>query len=208
MVKVLEAIAPTSQAESWDNVGLLLEPSSPQTIKRIAITNDLTEEVLEEILELWSGEGQGLVISYHPPIFKPLKRLTQSSSKERVLVMAMKAGLAIYSPHTALDNIEGGINDWLLGGVGEGEVVALGVHKHLIPFSNSVEVKYLREDDKEQLQKVVGEGSGVDLVHTSGMYVNICVLIRCCKPHLDMPSHKGIIYNLLYLFVYAVVVLW
>lgn len=170
VVKVLEEIAPTSHAESWDNVGLLLEPSSPQQIERLAITNDLTEEVLEEILTLWSGCGAGLVISYHPPLFKPLKRLTQSSSKERVLVRAMEARLAVYSPHTALDNMEGGINDWLLEGVGEGDVVALGVHKHSVPFSSSLEVRGLSEGDREQLLRVVGEQTPVGVVQASGRY--------------------------------------
>ena len=161
MVKVLEQVAPTSHAETWDNVGLLLEPSPPQRIEQLAITNDLTEEVLEELLQLWGNGGCGLVVSYHPPIFKALKRLTQSSSKERVLVRAMEAGLAIYSPHTALDNMEGGINDWLLGGVGQGEVVALGVHRHLPPLSSAVVVGGLCEGDREQLVAVVGEQTTV-----------------------------------------------
>ena len=185
MVKVLEEIAPTLHAEPWDNVGLLLEPSSPQLIKRVAITNDLTEEVLEEILTLWTGGGSGLVVSYHPPLFKPLKRLTQSSSKERVLVRAIEANLAVYSPHTALDNMAGGINDWLLEGVGEGEVVALGVHKHPVPFSSSLEVRGLGEDDLEQLLRVVGEQTRVGVVQSSPRYVNTCVLMSLPLSNAD-----------------------
>ena len=50
VVKKLEILAPTSLAESWDNVGLLIEPSANKTVKTIFLTNDLTEPVLEEVV--------------------------------------------------------------------------------------------------------------------------------------------------------------
>lgn len=124
LVGHLEAIAPSSQAESWDNVGLLVEPSGNPTVSCILLTVDLTEQVLNEAQELRAG----LIISYHPLIFHPLKRLTQQSVKERIVVRALESGVAVYSPHTALDCMEGGVNDWLLAGLGEGKVQALTVH--------------------------------------------------------------------------------
>ena len=41
------------------------------------LTNDLTEDVLEECVE----KKADLIVSYHPPIFRPLKRLTQGNWK-------------------------------------------------------------------------------------------------------------------------------
>ena len=41
------------------------------------MTNDLTEDVLEECVE----KKADLIVSYHPPIFRPLKRLTQGNWK-------------------------------------------------------------------------------------------------------------------------------
>ena len=41
------------------------------------LTNDLTEDVLEECVE----KKADLIVSYHPPIFRPLKRLTQENWK-------------------------------------------------------------------------------------------------------------------------------
>ena len=120
IVKVLECISPLQGAEAWDNVGLLLEPSIPSCdIERLVITNDLTEPVLEEILAEGSGPGV-MVVSYHPPLFKPFKRLTQREGIDRIIVRAVEGKVAVYSPHTSLDNMEGGINDWLLGCLGEG----------------------------------------------------------------------------------------
>ena len=122
----LEAIAPSSRAESWDNVGLLVEPSGNPKVNSVLLTTDLTEEVMTEA----EGNGVGLVISYHPPIFHPLKRLTQCSARERTVVRALEQRMAIYSPHTSLDSLEGGVTDWLLSGLGEGRISALGLSLH------------------------------------------------------------------------------
>ena len=50
IVKRLEEYAPLNTATDWDNVGLLVEPSDPLEIRRILITNDLTQAVLNEAL--------------------------------------------------------------------------------------------------------------------------------------------------------------
>lgn len=42
-------------------------------IEKILLTNDLTEKVLHEACD----KGTNLIISYHPPIFTGLKRITQ-----------------------------------------------------------------------------------------------------------------------------------
>lgn len=165
VVEVLERLAPTQAAEPWDNVGLLVAPTPPCIVKRLLITNDLTEQVLEEAL-CSSGEKLGLVVSYHPPIFKPLKALTQGSATERVIVRALEEGVAVYSPHTSLDDMEGGINEWLLSAVGEGEVSALGLRKHAAPCSNCLQ---LRGTDNWQLleREVLSQQAGVGEIHTS-----------------------------------------
>jgi len=59
-----------------------------------------------------------MIISYHPPIFHPFKRLTTQNSKERIILKAIENKIAIYSPHTALDSVSGGVNDWLASGLG------------------------------------------------------------------------------------------
>ena len=48
-------------------------------VSRVMLTNDLTEDVLEECVE----KKADLIVSYHPPIFRPLKRLTQENWKVR-----------------------------------------------------------------------------------------------------------------------------
>jgi dinuclear metal center YbgI/SA1388 family protein len=104
LVETMERIAPTRYAESWDNVGLLAGDPSRE-IHRILLTIDYTRAV--------AAEGQqkqcDAVVAYHPPIFHPLKRLHADS----LIFDAISRGVAIYSPHTALDVADGGTNDLL-----------------------------------------------------------------------------------------------
>lgn len=108
IVAALESLAPVGLAADWDNVGLLLEGDRP--VRRILCTVDFTEAVLDEAL----AGGADLVVSYHPPIFRGLKRLIALDPIQRTLLRAARAGLHVYSPHTALDAVPGGMTDWLL----------------------------------------------------------------------------------------------
>ncbi len=104
IVDVLEEIAPTHLAESWDNVGLLVGDPS-QNIQRVVLTIDYTSAVAEETIAL----DCQLVIAYHPPIFNPIKRLVAGG----LIFDAVRRGISLYSPHTALDIATGGTNDML-----------------------------------------------------------------------------------------------
>ncbi|XP_072163799.1 NIF3-like protein 1 [Diadema setosum] len=114
VVSLLEGFAPLSLAASWDNVGLLLEPTPPHRVSCMLLTNDLTEAVLMEAI----SKKVDFILSYHPPIFVPFKQLTMESTKERIVVRAAENRIAIYSAHTCYDAVEGGVNDWLLEAFG------------------------------------------------------------------------------------------
>ena len=128
--KAMAQIAPPELAQDWDNVGLLVgDPAA--ALGRIGLCIDLTPAVLAEAVDA----GCGAVVAYHPPIFKPVKRLTGG-----VVFDAIRAGVAIYSPHTALDVAEGGTNDVLAEAVGVGpdrrplEAAADGPWAKLVTF--------------------------------------------------------------------------
>jgi dinuclear metal center YbgI/SA1388 family protein len=126
VVQLLDRLAPLELAEEWDNVGLLLEPSggAARPIKRVFFCIDLSESVLDEAIE----QQADLVLAYHPPLFKGFKRLRASSPAERVIVRALAASLPVYSPHTALDAAEHGLNDWLARALGPGKRSPLVPH--------------------------------------------------------------------------------
>jgi len=108
--RVFERIAPLRLAEKWDNVGLILEAPIPRKgANRILLTIDLTSAVVEEALSTRTAA----IISYHPPIFKPLTSFTLSNPLQKSLLLCGARGISVFSPHTALDSVKGGINDWL-----------------------------------------------------------------------------------------------
>ena len=110
----MERIAPTHLAEEWDNVGLLSGHRS-SLVKKALLSIDVTPAVHDEAIR----EGVDLVISYHPPIFKPIKHLRIDGDEPPALAVALASyGIWVYSPHTALDTVEGGTNDVLAAKVG------------------------------------------------------------------------------------------
>lgn len=80
VVSALVKYADLSLAASWDNVGLLVEPTEPKNVYTILLTNDLTEDVMDEAIELKTD----LIVTYHPLIFAPLKSVTTKSWKVTV----------------------------------------------------------------------------------------------------------------------------
>jgi dinuclear metal center YbgI/SA1388 family protein len=131
IVAAIEKIAPTGFAEPWDNVGLLAGDVG-QSVSRIMLTIDYTGTVAQEAKEA----GCDLIVAYHPPIFQPLRRLGSDS----LVFDAIRRGVAIYSPHTALDAADGGTNDMLADAIGLTQRGALrpgaaeGTHYKLVFF--------------------------------------------------------------------------
>jgi len=62
--------------------------------------------------------GYNLVVSHHPVIFKGLKSLTGRSGPERIVKLAIRKEIAIYSGHTNFDAIKGGVNSALANRLG------------------------------------------------------------------------------------------
>lgn len=112
-LRALEAIAPVRLAADWDNVGLLIRGS--RACRSILCTIDCTTDVVDEAIE----RDIDLLVSYHPPIFGGLERLDGATPRNRSILRLVRAGVHVYSPHTALDAKRGGVNDWLLAAFGE-----------------------------------------------------------------------------------------
>lgn len=163
LLEALEEIAPLELAEEWDNVGLLLCPSRKRTSRKILLTIDLTEPVLEEALRA----GADTIVAYHPPIFDPLSEITPSEARQRVILRLVEARIAVYSPHTALDAVRGGVNDWLAEGLGEGD------SEPIIPSSDPGE---------EEGVPAAGQGRLLRLRKP----VTLSTLVRRAKAHLGL----------------------
>jgi dinuclear metal center YbgI/SA1388 family protein len=106
VIGFLEEFAPPRLAAEWDNVGLLLGDRQSR-VKRVMTCLTMTPESAAEAVE---AKAQ-LIVTHHPILFRPVKRLTTSNPEGRMLLSLIRAGVAVYSPHTAFDNTRGGIND-------------------------------------------------------------------------------------------------
>ena len=99
----MQRIAPLALAESWDNPGLLVDCGGGAS--RILVTLDITPEVVEEA----ARKGCQLIVSHHPVIFSPLKKL----GGQDVAFQLVKNGISAICMHTNLDAAPGGVNDTL-----------------------------------------------------------------------------------------------
>ncbi|HEX8523703.1 MAG TPA: Nif3-like dinuclear metal center hexameric protein [Tepidisphaeraceae bacterium] len=151
VVEALEEIAPTANAEEWDNVGLLVGDAS-QSVSKAILAIDYTPEVAAEAERLHCD----LVVAYHPPIFSGLKRVTGPG----VIYDAVRKGVAIYSPHTALDVADGGTNDMLADLLGLEDRRPLRL---IQPKANTLKlVTFVPENDLERISEALfNAGAGI-----------------------------------------------
>lgn len=109
----IEKLAPTYLACEWDNVGLIVGNKS-NIISKILVTLDVDINVVNEAVK----NGCNLIVSHHPLMFHPIKRLNEDNSCEKVLMELVKNNISLYSAHTNLDVAPGGLNDRIASKLG------------------------------------------------------------------------------------------
>ena len=152
VINHLEELAPLAYAEDFDNVGLLVGDKHTK-ITGILVTLDTLETVVDEAIQ----EKCNLIVSFHPIIFKGLKKLTGKTYVERVVMKAIKHDIAIYSMHTALDNAFNGVNDVICNQLN------LKNKRILIPQSETIKklTTYVPKDEAEHLRTALfSSGAG------------------------------------------------
>ncbi len=153
VINHLETYAPLAYAEDFDNVGLLVGDKK-NTVTGVLVTLDTLEAVVDEAIE----KNCNLIVSFHPIIFKGLKKITGKNYVERVVLKAIKHDIAIYAIHTALDNHVNGVNDIISNQLG------LQHKKILIPQKQTIKklTTYVPKDEAEHLRTALftaGAGS-------------------------------------------------
>lgn len=105
VIQYLEGIAPPCYQENYDNSGLQIGDVS-NTVSNGLVCLDLTPSVMKEAVE----KGANLIITHHPLLFNPLKKITGANLCEKLVIDAIRHNIAVYSMHTNLDNINVGVN--------------------------------------------------------------------------------------------------
>jgi dinuclear metal center YbgI/SA1388 family protein len=108
IIRHLDHFAPPALAAEWDNVGLLLGDRAAG-VRKVMTCLTVTPESAGEAV----AEGAQLIVTHHPILFRPIQRLTTATPEGQVLISLIRAGIAVYCPHTAFDNTRDGINDLL-----------------------------------------------------------------------------------------------
>ena len=115
----MQRYAPLELAESWDNPGLLVDCG--REVSRVLVTLDITPEVVEEA----AAGGCELIVSHHPVIFSPLKKLTPRD----VSFQLVQKGISAICMHTNLDAAAGGVNEVLAQKLGLSDLKMLTEEK-------------------------------------------------------------------------------
>jgi GTP cyclohydrolase I len=109
----LDNLFPTLLAESWDNTGLLIGDRG-QAVHEVMTCLTLTPATIQEAIE----RQVDLIVVHHPLPFRPVARITADTTDGRALLRIIKAGIAVFSPHTRFDSASNGINDQLANRLG------------------------------------------------------------------------------------------
>ncbi len=113
LYKYFDELIPCELSEDWDNDGNMLV-SSDKEVENVLVALDVTPEVAEVAI----NGGYDLIVTHHPLIFKPLKNIT-----DPVFISLVKAEVSVFSFHTRLDTVEGGVNDCLAAALGLKDVM-------------------------------------------------------------------------------------
>lgn len=119
--RLMNEIAPLELKESFDNVGLMIGESETE-ITNILAALDCTLEVIDEAVE----KKCNVILTHHPILFRKPNCITDKTLQGRKILKLIKNDIAVYSSHTNLDAIEGGINDVVVDilGLDQGEILA------------------------------------------------------------------------------------
>jgi dinuclear metal center YbgI/SA1388 family protein len=112
--KHLEEWAPLGAAWNKDNVGLQAGKLERE-IKNILLTLDVTAEIVDEALT----KNCNLIISHHPLLFFPIKKLNfDNDSRSQIIEKLIKHDITLLSYHTNLDFTKDGVSFQLAKRIG------------------------------------------------------------------------------------------
>ena len=98
IIRVIEAAYPREAALDFDNVGLLAGRSEKE-VNRVYIALDATDAVIDCAVRA----GADMLITHHPLIFSPLKKVTDENFISRRIVKLIQNDISYYAMHTNYD---------------------------------------------------------------------------------------------------------
>ena len=171
----LNSLFPVNTACDFDNAGFLVGDGEAE-VKKALISLDCNLEAVKIAKE----NGCELIITHHPVIFAPLKKLLKGS----VAFELVNSGIAVISMHTNLDMADGGVSVWLCKRIGLKNIIPVTAEDGFVLRAGEAElisaesfaekikqnlggcVKYV--DGGKEIKKVlVCSGSGGEFIETA-----------------------------------------
>lgn len=107
-VNLMNEMIPSRLAEEWDNIGLQVGRKEKE-VKVILCALDFSAEVLEQAAQSHAD----IIVTHHPAIFHGIKQFTDQDWRTALVLEAARKDIAVFSAHTNLDSVAGGVNDVL-----------------------------------------------------------------------------------------------
>ncbi len=148
----LERWAPPGSQLSFDNVGLQVGDPEREVVS-VLVALDLTPAVVDEA----AADDVDLIVTHHPLIFKPLKRLVATDFVSGLALRLAERGIAYYAIHTNLDAAPGGVSFALAEQLGLDDIRFLdGMRESLVKL-----VTFVPEDHADAVRHALAEaGAG------------------------------------------------
>ncbi len=120
LLAALDRWCPFALAMDWDNTGLNVgDPAADVSGGIVAL--DLTHDVLDEA----RAAGANVVVTHHPLVFKPLKRVVAGAGVGGLAHRCAREGVSHIALHTNLDVAPGGVSHALAADLGLVDVAVL-----------------------------------------------------------------------------------
>ena len=104
ILEYFNQIAPFETAEDFDNIGLIVGKKDG-AVNKIMFCLDCSDFVIDEAIE----KGCDLIISHHPMIFSPVKKINDDDFITKKAIKLIENGISLISMHTNLDAMENGV---------------------------------------------------------------------------------------------------
>ena len=164
VIKILEGFSPEIYAQDWDNIGFQIGNVN-RKIDKIMVALEVTPQIIEEAID----ESVDLIISHHPLIFKPLKRIVASEPVSQMVLEMIQNNINLIVSHTNLDASPIGLNAYLAKSIGL---------KRIVNLSDAYKIKYVKfviyvpRDSQEKMVKVLDEAGAGTIGNYSGCTFN------------------------------------
>lgn len=116
----IETFAPSQLQESYDNAGLQVG-SPDMRVDGVLLCLDVTLDILAEA----EARGCNMIVSHHPLLFGGVRHITPEDERGRIVMQAIKQGIALYAAHTNLDRTHEGVSYEMARSLGLNELQVL-----------------------------------------------------------------------------------